>query len=181
MVWGGLALVVGEGGLSRARLALAGGVVGLVSLSRLVLGVHYLVDIVIGVGLGTVVLAVLYVVTDRGTDPARVLLVAVAIGAVGVLQGGSFESVAAVGSAVGAWIVWHGVADATPENPSNRQEVGAGVAVFTLAGGLFAILYTVEPPPAITFIGAGIAASGAVGAPLASATLIEWLEGHSPN
>lgn len=56
LVWGGFALIVGEGKRSRAWLAFAGAVVGIVSLSRLVLGVHYLVDVVVGVGLGLVVL-----------------------------------------------------------------------------------------------------------------------------
>ena len=181
MVWGGFALVVGEDGLSRAWLGLAGGVVALVSLSRLFLGVHYFVDVVVGIGLGAVVLGVLYVVTDRGTDPARVLLVAVAIGAVGVLQEVSFDSVAAVGSAVGAWVVWRGVAGATPAQPSNRWEAGVGFAVFGLAGGLFAFLYAVEPPPVLTFVGSIIAVSGAVGAPLVGATLIEWSDGRSPS
>jgi len=87
LVWGGFALIVGEGKRSRAWLAFAGAVVGIVSLSRLVLGVHYLVDVVVGVGLGLVVLGALYVVADRGTVPGRVLLVSVGVGVLGLLQG----------------------------------------------------------------------------------------------
>jgi len=134
LVWGGFALIVGEGKRSRAWLAFAGAVVGIVSLSRLVLGVHYLVDVVVGVGLGLVVLGALYVVADRGTVPGRVLLVSVGVGVLGLLQGASFESVAALGSAVGAWLVWRGVADSTPAHPSNRREVGAGSVILGLAG-----------------------------------------------
>lgn len=98
LVWGGFALVVFEDELSLGWLG-AAAVVGLISLSRLILGVHYLVDVVVGVGLGVVVLGVLYVVADRGTAPARVLLVAVGAGALGLIQGVTFESVAALGSA----------------------------------------------------------------------------------
>jgi membrane-associated phospholipid phosphatase len=55
MVWGGLALVV-DWGTARQRLGGAAAVIGLVSLSRLVLGVHYLVDVVVGIGVGAVLL-----------------------------------------------------------------------------------------------------------------------------
>ncbi|MDF9745043.1 phosphatase PAP2 family protein [Natrinema salsiterrestre] len=173
MVWGGFALVVVEDKLSPLWLGVAGAVAGIVSLSRLVLGVHYLVDVVVGAVLGLVVLGVLYVITDRGTAPGRVLLVAAAIAALGLLQAVSFESVAALGSAVGAWLVWRGIADSTPAHPSNRWEVGAGFAVLGLAGGLFALLYALEPPLLVTFSGSAIAVGGAVVAPLAGEKLLD--------
>jgi len=163
LVWGGFALIVGEGKRSRAWLAFAGAVVGIVSLSRLVLGVHYLVDVVVGVGLGLVVLGALYVVADRGTVPGRVLLVSVGVGVLGLL-GASFESVAALGSAVGAWLVWRGVADSTPAHPSNRREVGAGSVILGLAGGFFALLYVIEPPLLVAFFGSAIAVGSTVAA-----------------
>jgi len=171
LVWGGFALIVGEGKRSRAWLAFAGAVVGIVSLSRLVLGVHYLVDVVVGVGLGLVVLGALYVVADRGTVPGRVLLVSVGVGVLGLLQGASFESVAALGSAVGAWLVWRGVADSTPAHPSNRREVGAGSVILGLAGGFFALLYVIEPPLLVAFFGSAIAVGSTVAAPLAGEKL----------
>ncbi|NHN47973.1 phosphatase PAP2 family protein [Halostella sp. JP-L12] len=173
MVWGGFALVVVEDELSRVWLGLAGVVVGIVSVSRLVLGVHYLVDIVAGAGLGLVVLGVLYVIADCGTAPGQVLLVAVGIGVLGLPQGVSFESVAALGSAVGAWLVWHGIADSTPAHPSNRREVGAGFAILGLAGGFFALLYALKPPLIVTFCGSMITVGGAVIAPLAGEKLLD--------
>lgn len=100
IVWGGLALVVFEDELSPGWLGPAA-VIGLVSFSRLVLRVHYLVDVVVGVGLGLEVLGVLYVIADRGTAPSRVLLVAIGAGALRLIQGVTFESVAALGSGVG--------------------------------------------------------------------------------
>lgn len=172
LVWGGFALIVAENKLSRAWIAFAGAVVVTISVARLVLGVHYLVDVVAGVGLGLVVLGALYLLADRGTDPGRVLLVAVGAGLLGLPQGASFESVAALGSAVGAWLVWRGVADTTPAHPTNRREVAAGFAVLGLAGGLFALLYAVEPPLLITFFGSAVAVGGAVAAPLAGQKLV---------
>ncbi len=173
MVWGGFALVVVEDKLSRLWLGLAGAVVGIVSLSRLILGVHYFVDVVVGAGLGLVILGGLYVITDRGTVPSRVLLIAVAIAALGLLQAISFEGVAALGSAVGAWLVWHVIANSTSAHPSNRWEVGTGFAVLGLAGGLFTLLYALEPPLMVTFSGSAIAVGGAVVAPLAGEKLLD--------
>ncbi|WP_336365093.1 phosphatase PAP2 family protein [Halalkalicoccus salilacus] len=172
LVWGGSALVVFGDELSPGWLG-AAAIVGLVSLSRLILGVHYLVDVVVGVGLGVVVLGVLYVVADRGTAPARVLLVAVGAGALGLIQGVTFESVAALGSGVGGWLVWRGIADSTPAQPSNRREAAAGFGVFGLAGGFFAVVYAIEPPLLATFFGSAIAVGGAVVAPLAGEKLLD--------
>lgn len=172
MAWGGFALIVIKDRLSRSWLGVAGGVIGIVSLSRLVLGVHYLVDVVVGVVVGIVVLGVLYVIADRGTDPSRVLLAAVVIGAVGLVPGITFESVAAVGSAVGGWLVWRGIADSMPAHPTNRVEVVAGFAVLALAGGLFAALYALRPPLPLTFLGTALAVGSVVGAPLAGEKLI---------
>lgn len=172
LVWGGFALVVFEDELSPGWIGVAA-IVGLVSLSRLILGVHYLVDIVIGAGLGAVVLGVLYVVSNRGTAPARVLLIAVGTGVLGLLQGATFESVAALGSGVGGWLVWRGIADSTPAQPSNRREAAAGFVVFGLAGTFFAVVYAIEPPLLVTFFCSVITVGGAVVAPLAGEKLLD--------
>lgn len=165
MVWGGLALVL-DRGTRRLRFGIAGAVIALVSVSRLVLGVHYAIDVVVGTALGVVALGGLYWFSERGTDPGRVFLFAVAMGTVGVAIGITFDSVAAIGSAVGAWLVWRGIADATPSHPTNRREVVAGFAVLGVMAGLFVVIYTVEPSYPLTFLGAAITAGGAIGAPL---------------
>jgi membrane-associated phospholipid phosphatase len=172
MVWGGFALVVVEDDLSRAWLGVAAAVVTTVSLARLVLGVHYLVDVVVGATLGAVALGVLYLAADRGRAPGRVLVVAVALAVGGLAYGVNFESAAALGSGVGAWLVWRGIADSTPAHPSSRRVVAGGFAVFALAGGLFALLYALEPAPLVTFVGAAVSVGGAVGAPLAGERLL---------
>ena len=119
-------------------------------------------------------LGVLYVFADRGTAPARVLLVAVGAGVLGLIQGVTFESVAALGSGVGGWLVWRGIADSTPAHPSNRREAAAGFVVFGLASSFFAVIYAVEPPLLVTFFGSAIAVGGAVVAPLAGEELVDW-------
>lgn len=165
MVWGGLALVLDWGSV-RTRFALTGVLVTLISFSRLVLGVHYAIDVVVGVGIGVIVLGSLYWLTEAGTDPGRVLLVAVVAGLLGLLVGVTFESVAASGGAVGGWLVWRGVADTTPAHPTNRREVLAGFLVLGAMAGLFGVLTAIEPPLPLAFLGTAIAVGGAVGAPL---------------
>ena len=165
MVWGGLAVVL-DRGTRRLRFGIVGVVVVLVSISRLVLGVHYTADLVVGAVLGIVVLRVLYWLSDRGTDPERVLFVAVALGIIGLAIRITLDSVATVGSAIGAWLVWRSIADVTPAHPTTRREIVAGFVVLGITGGLFAIIYTSEPSYPLLFLGTAISAGGATGAPL---------------
>ncbi|WP_435182077.1 phosphatase PAP2 family protein [Halorussus sp. AFM4] len=171
MVWGGLALVL-DRSTYRRRVGIAAAVVGLVSLSRLVLGVHYLVDVLVGAGIGLVVLGSLYWLADRGTDPEQVLLVAVVIGLLGLFIHVTFDSVAAIGSAVGAWLVWRGVADSTPAHPTDRWEVLAGFGVVVIAGSIFGVVYTLDPSLLVTFLVSALASGTAVAAPLLGERLV---------
>lgn len=170
MVWGGLALVL-ETGTFRRRVSIAGGVVLLVSVSRLVLGVHYFVDVLAGVLLGVVILGCLYWLADSGIDPEHVLLLAVAVGGLGLLIRTSFGSVTAFGGAVGGWVVWQSVAGSTPAYPSSSRELLASIAVIAVAGGLVGALYLLPPRPLFHFLGAVTAGGTAVGAPYIGARL----------
>lgn len=171
MVWGGLALVLGRG-TSRTRVSVAGVVVVLVSFSRLVLGVHYVVDVLVGVILGVIVLGLLYWLADYGTNPGRILFIAVVIGIIWLFVGITFDSVAAIGGGVGGWLVWRGVADATPAHPTNSRVVVAGFVVLGIMGGIFSIVYVLEPPHLLTFLGAAVTVGGAVGAPFLGERLV---------
>lgn len=165
MIWGGLALVL-EAGTFRKRVGIASGVVVLISISRLVLGVHYLVDVLAGILIGVLALGLLYWLADSGTDPEYVLLVAVATGGIGLLIRVSFTSVAAFGGAVGGWLVWRSVADSTPAHPSNSWELLASIAVIVLAGGIFGVMYLFPPGLPFLFLGAVLVGGIAVGAPI---------------
>ncbi|UPM43954.1 phosphatase PAP2 family protein [Halocatena salina] len=86
-VYGGWALVLGQWSTRRRRIFGATGVVLAVALSRVALGVHYVVDVVVGVCLGGVFLWLLWMVAR--TDPRRSFAV---MGVLGVLAvGASFE------------------------------------------------------------------------------------------
>ncbi|WP_435158328.1 phosphatase PAP2 family protein [Haladaptatus sp. DFWS20] len=170
MVWGGLALVIDRGSY-RVRFGIVGVVVALVSLSRLVLGVHYFVDVLAGIILGIVVLGTLYWLAENGTHPERVLLTAVAIGGVGLSVNLTFESVIASGGAVGGWVVWRTVAEVTPNQPSTRREVIVALFVGVIANGIFGSVYILDIPYPFTFLGTATAVGTAVGAPLISKRL----------
>jgi len=165
MVWGGLALVL-DGVRDRVRIGLAAVVVAVVATSRLVLGVHYLVDVIAGVGLGLAILAACYWLADGATAPGRVLVVAMVVGTVGLFVDGHPESAAVVGAAVGAWLVWYAVADAIPTLASTRREVIVGTAVLVVLGGLGGVLYVFGPSVPVAFVGATVAGGGVVAAPL---------------
>ncbi|MGM0605133.1 MAG: phosphatase PAP2 family protein [Halobacteriota archaeon] len=167
MVWGGLALVL-EREPATKRFGFASGLILLIAASRLVLGLHYVVDVVAGITLGAVVLGFLYWVADNGTKPGAVLLVAVGFGVAGLLVGITFDSVAACGGAVGGWIAWRVVAETTPAQPANRRDVLRGVLIFGAAAALFGGLTAIEPPLSVTFLGAAASAGMVVGAPLLS-------------
>lgn len=58
----------------RQRLALAVPVVAVVGVSRIALGLHYVADVIGGVGLGVLVLAVMLGVRSRASNPANATL-----------------------------------------------------------------------------------------------------------
>jgi hypothetical protein len=165
MVWGGLALLVDRWSL-RTRGAVAALLVTVISVSRLVLGVHYLVDVVVGVALGLVTLLVCHRLSAAGTRPGRLLGLAAVLGLVGVVQRVGFDSVAALGAAVGGWVAWRLIAAAVRPQPSDRRAVVTGLAVLCVASALF-VVYTVEPPLPLAFLGAALTVGAVVAAPVA--------------
>lgn len=69
-VYGGAAVLL-RAGTRRVQYLAAGAVVALVGLSRLLIGVHYLVDVVAGVLLGLAVLVLLLALSRRFGSPVR--------------------------------------------------------------------------------------------------------------
>jgi len=165
MVWVGAALVL-DAGTRRTRLGVAGVVVALVSLSRLVLGVHYAVDVVVGAAVGLVVVGALYRLVDAGTDPSQVLRFAVAAGVLWLLLEVTFDSATALGGALGAWLAWRAVADETSLHPSSTRAAAAGFAAIGLAAVFFGAVYALTPPLVVSFLAAVAATAVVVAAPV---------------
>lgn len=163
VVYGGLALLVG----SRRATALAGLVVVVVALTRVVLGVHYLVDVVAGVAIGAVYVAVVYRGSGRGSNPARAFGVAVGFALVALLVGGPVEeTAAALGGTLGAAVVWwrHGRSirrtGATPVGGASTAAVGAA---FLAIGAYPAVA---DPAPVVVGVVSAVVLAGYVAAPL---------------
>jgi predicted lysophospholipase L1 biosynthesis ABC-type transport system permease subunit len=101
-----------------------------------------------------------------------VLLFAVAVGILGLFMGATFDSVTALGGAVGGWLTWRGVAETTSAHPSSRRAVIAGFLVLGAAAGIFGAVYALTPSLVLAFLGAVIAAAGAVSAPILGERLV---------
>ena len=92
-------------GTRRSRLALASVIVALVGVSRLVLGVHYLVDVIASVAFGVAFLWVIWWIARGRPDRAFAVAVAVALVALAITGGGE-RAVLAVAGTVGAGVGW---------------------------------------------------------------------------
>lgn len=117
--WGAMALWTSVG-RRRLRFGAAAAVVALVGVSRLALGIHYLVDVLASIGFGAAYLgAVAWIARDR---PARAFALAVGIALLATVATGAgsralLATAGTLGAAAGWWIV---------ERPAvKRQLIGA--------------------------------------------------------
>lgn len=164
VVYGSLAL------LSRSRRASALAVVIaiVVSLTRVVLQVHYLVDVVAGLAVGTAYLIVVYRGSGRGTAPSRAFSVAVGFGVVGVLLGGyTSDTMAALGGTLGARVAWEVVGDTVVRGPTGWIESAVAAAVGLSFLGLGFLISVAHPKPYVVLLGTGVVLAGVVSSPLA--------------
>lgn len=132
VVYGGLAALLPVRDSTRRRyVAVAAGLVTVVALTRVVVGVHYLVDVVAGVGVGVAYLAVgLRLGPGWGPDRVsvaavrRVFALAVVAGVAGLLVVVGRETAAAFGAALGGWVAWRLLGDAVVGHALSRFETG---------------------------------------------------------
>jgi len=148
--WGGVA-VLAHRGRWRRRLAVSGAVVAVVALSRVVIGVHYLADVVAGVAIGSVFLAAAFALgpgfdpTDRVGALARpdhrhvtaLFAVALVLGLAGLLVApGESELLLGIGTAGGGVAAWHRfgrrAAEARIEPSGRALAIGGGGAALAL-------------------------------------------------
>ncbi|WP_134671068.1 phosphatase PAP2 family protein [Halorussus marinus] len=126
VLWVVLALVLDRGTRAQ-RLLVAGAAVAVVATSRVVIGVHYTVDVVVGVAVGLAYLGLLVRATDW--EPGRGFAVASAVAAGALATNGlTPDAVAIVAGVLGATAAWSAFGVAS------RGRVGPGVALATLAG-----------------------------------------------
>lgn len=143
VVYGGLLSAYDRVRDYRALVAV-GTLIVLISLSRVVLGVHYLGDVIVGVGLGIVFLAGMGPVT-RG-EPRRAFAVAVGLSIPAVfVVGPSADALLGPGGSIGGFLASTRVDDLPPL----RSRVEG--AVLVLAGsGFIAVVLAIESVVATT-------------------------------
>jgi membrane-associated phospholipid phosphatase len=131
-VYGGLAALY-EWGSRRLRYAAAAVLAGLVSLSRLVLGVHYVADVVAGIALGLAVVAL--VVRYRDRSPAPFFAVGAATALFGAwLSGFTYEpGLLLFGGALAALVGWY-VVRPLPSPPRRVMAACSAVALPLVVG-----------------------------------------------
>jgi membrane-associated phospholipid phosphatase len=151
IVYVGLAAVLTVGA-RRRRFAVAGLLVGVVSLSRILLGVHYLVDVVAGTALGLclVALGVWALQTQRLT--ALFALAVLAAGFAVLTSHAGFEAVLLLGATLGAFLGWQVVAlarerPATDGSTDGRRTLAMHCGLAPL--GVASLLVVLELVPAL--------------------------------
>ena len=103
-------------GTRRQRIAVGAAVVGMVMLSRVVIGVHFVGDVIVGAAIG-VGLVVAFFRGFPTISPTRAFVLAIGLGIVGFALGAREHSVLVVGAATGASFAWVFVRDHDPSPP----------------------------------------------------------------
>jgi membrane-associated phospholipid phosphatase len=135
-------------GSRRLRYAVAAVLAGLVSLSRLVIGVHYVADVVAGIALGLAVVAL--VVRYRERSPAPFFAVGAATALVGSWRSGfSYEpGLLLFGGALAALVGWY-VVRPLPSPPRRVMAACSAVALPLVVGISFVGISVLDSPVAL--------------------------------
>ncbi len=181
VAYGALALLVNGVSTRRRRIAVAGVLAGAVAISRVVLEVHYLADVVVGGVLGVVVLGIgLWLAGGRrrveppwrrigpsNPEPLPVFLLAAGLSlvAMGVAAlGGHGDQVVEAGIGVGTglggavgWLLVAGDEDGVP--------LRLAVPGLALTGGVWAAAFAVGGGPITTVVATGVAVGGVLAMP----------------
>ncbi|QKY20425.1 phosphatase PAP2 family protein [Halolamina sp. CBA1230] len=167
VVYGGLALSLDRLWSRRRRVLAAAGIVGIVTLSRLVLGVHHLPDVLAGIVAGTTVLVAVWGLA--GDNPERTFLAAGVLGAAALVAAFVFapnspdealKAAIALGAGAGAAVTWRRVGGEYPPLPA--RVALPGVAVL---GGAWGGIYVGELPIPVTVLGSALVVAGVVALP----------------
>ncbi|AGB37981.1 phosphatase PAP2 family protein [Natronococcus occultus] len=166
VIWTMLALELDVGTRS-GRIATGAAMVGLVSLSRIAVGVHFPIDVVVGALVGLGYVAGMVALRDRVRSRMRstrgattaVLGVSVVLSALALATDGRPETAALLGGSVGGLLVWQYATP--PRDPWDRTLRGAVPAVLGLGllGVVALALLVVDALPVwllVGFVGGGV-------------------------
>jgi hypothetical protein len=129
------------------------------------LGLHYVGDIIVGVGLGLLCIPLIIRISNRGTNPIPVFLSAVVLGAIGVVTTPSIVSVTALAGGIGgwsAWIYWYAdIHEQSGEHGGSHNELVLGGGIL-LSGGF---VYWASPGSLGVFIALFLVVAGIISVP----------------
>jgi membrane-associated phospholipid phosphatase len=164
-VYGGAALLL-RYGRDRVRYLLAAAVVAVVAASRVVIGVHFLGDVLVGIAAGLGYALVVYWATDDGERVKRAFSIAVLVAVGGAAVHFSVETLSALGGALGGRIGWTVFGDRAALGTVTRREgtLTAGIAL-PIGGGLVGLAAAIDTP-VVGFVGNALAVAVILGAPL---------------
>jgi membrane-associated phospholipid phosphatase len=155
----------------RSRSAVAGVLIVLVALSRVVLGVHFVRDVVAGMVVGTLFLAAAISLTKHAPRPAFVL--AVAVGAVAFLiSGATTDGVAVLGGALGAALTW-GLLPEVPRLDTFKGRLVLSAGFLPVLVGLGYVGVETEVPLLFTFVATAAIMAVVLAAPVVAARFEE--------
>lgn len=164
-VYGGAALLI-DYGSRRWRYLLAGAVVATVAVSRVIIGVHYVFDVVIGLVTGGLYLAIVYWHTDGGAHVKRAFTVAVVVTAAAAAAEFSVETLSGLGGALGGrlgWTIFGG--RAAYGDVTVREGTYAAAFALPVGGVLIGASYLIDRP-VVGFVGNALALAAVLGSPL---------------
>lgn len=169
-VYGGAALLV-ETGRRRVRYLVAALIVATIAASRVVIGVHFLGDVLFGVAVGAAYLGFVYSVAGRGADPTRAFTVVLLIATVAAASHFSPETMSALGGALGARLTWGVVGDRAVAGAVTRREGAVTTAVALPVGGGLVVGSVTLGGPVAGFLGNALGLAVVLGAPLVARRL----------
>lgn len=163
VVYGGL-LVAGGWGRDVRLVVPTVTLVGLVGLSRVVIGVHYLGDVLAGFAVGVAVLAGLRWTVGHRADHASLVAAACTL-PTAIATGWATDPLLALGASLGGAVAFRTVDTASLPVPSTPTERLALVAVgLPLAGGLYWLASTV-PVALVAVVGNALVVASVVALP----------------
>ena len=164
-------------GSRKLRFTVAAVLTALIALSRVVLGVHYVRDVVVGVALGAGFLLLALAITGRSARLGFLLSVAVGVVAL-VVSTVSQDSVVILGGALGATAAWETLDEIPSVDRLGSQAVVLGVTVPVFAVLAYLSIRTALPL-AVTFVLSAVLLAGIVATPLV-AYPVERVRGRGP-
>lgn len=169
--WGLLAYDL-KTGSPYTRYAVAAILIILVALSRVVLGVHFVRDVIAGIFVGIAFLVVTSLLTEHAPRPG--FLLAASLGVVALLiSGASQDSVAELGAILGASIAWESLGEEIPSVGTTREHL-ALVATLPGFGILGYLSLATQINLILVFLLNVVLLAGIIVAPLVVTKFSEW-------